>query len=131
MMNRDQRRNYGGLTVGLVLLGLGVILLLHKFGVITGRIFIPGWWALPIVALGVAKTVGARRGKSVGEGVTLTLIGAWLYLAQSGFRGFTYGNSWPLVLVAIGAGMVARAIANQWMSDRATGSREERHDGNV
>lgn len=127
MTNRDRRRNWGGLTVGLVLLGLGVILLLRELGVITGSIFIPGWWALPIVALGVAKLIGARRGKSVGEGVTLTLIGAWLYLAQSGFHGFTYGNSWPLVLVAIGAGMVARAIANPWMSDRGDSYQEERH----
>ena len=127
MTGRDRKCNWGGLTVGLVLVGFGVLLLLHKLGVVTGSIFIPGWWALPIIALGLAKTVRARRGKDAGEGVTLTLIGAWLYAAHTGYRGLDYGNSWPLILVAIGAGMVARAIANQWMTDRGTAPREERH----
>jgi hypothetical protein len=127
MTVRDRRRNWGGLTVGLVLVGFGVLLLLHKLGVVTGSIFIPGWWALPIIALGLAKTVRARRGKDVGEGVSMTLIGAWLYVAQTGYRDLSYHNSWPLILVALGAGMVARAIANQWMTDRETAPREERH----
>lgn len=127
MTYKDRRCSWGGLAIGLVLLGLGVVLLLREFGVIAGSIFVPGWWALLIVALGVAKLIGARRGTSVGEGVTLTLIGAWLYMAHTGFHGFTYGKSWPLILAAIGAGMVARAIANLWMSDRGTCSQEERH----
>jgi len=127
MTGTDRKRNWVGLTVGLILLGLGVVLLLRELGVVSGSIFIPGWWALLIVALGLAKTVRARRGRDVGGGVTLTLIGAWLYMAHTGYHNLSYGNSWPLVLVAVGAGLVVRTIANQLMPDRGTWSEEERH----
>jgi len=123
----DRRCNWGGLTMGLVLLGLGVVFLLRELGVVSGSIFISGWWALLVAGLGLAKAVQARQAKDVGGGVTLTLIGAWLYVAHTGYHGFSYHNSWPLVLVAVGAGMVARTIANQWMPDRSVWSREERH----
>ncbi len=127
MICTDRKCNWGGLIVGLVLVGLGVVFLLREFGVVSGSIFVSGWWALLVAGLGLAKIVGSRRAKDLGGGVTLTLIGAWLYLAHTGNLGFTYHNSWPLVLVAVGAGMVARTIANQWMPDHTTWSREERH----
>jgi len=123
----DRKHSWGGLTTGLVLLGLGVLFLLRELRVLTGPIFVSGWWALLVVVLGLAKAVRPRRAKDVGEGVTLTLIGAWLYLAHTGYQGFTYHSTWPLVLVAAGAGMVARTIASQWLPDRRFWSREDRH----
>ncbi len=127
MTGTDRRRNWGGLTVGLVLIALGLLFLLREFEVITGSIFIHGWWALLVAGVGLAKLVGSRQAKDLGGGVTLTLIGAWLYLAHTGNLGFTYGNSWPLILVAVGAGMVTRTIASHWMPDRTCWTRGERH----
>jgi hypothetical protein len=127
MRHTDRNHGWGGLVAGLVLLGLGVVFLLRELGVLTGSIFVSGWWALLVVVLGLAKAVRPRHAKDVGEGVTLALIGVWLYLAHTGYQGFSYHSTWPLVLVAVGAGMVARTIANRWLPDRRIWSREERH----
>lgn len=123
----EGKRSWGGLTTGLLLLALGVFFLLRELNVLTGSIFFSGWWAALVVALGLAELVRARRAKDVGEGVTMTLIGVWLYCAHTGAFDFSYHSTWPLVLVAVGGGMVARTVASRWMPDRRFGSREDRH----
>ena len=120
--------NWGGLTTGLVLLALGVFFLLRELGVVAGTIFVSGWWAALVVLVGLAKLVRPRRAKDIGGGVTLTLIGVWLYMAHTGTWGFSYHSTWPLALVAVGAGMMARTIAHQWMPDRRMREREVCHD---
>jgi len=119
--------DWGSLTTGIVLLALGVFFLLRELGVVAGSIFVSGWWALLVVVLGLAKLVRSRRASDVGEGVSLALIGAWLYMAHTHTQGFTYGSTWPLALFAVGAGIVARAIAGHWLPDTKCRPREERH----
>ncbi len=127
MTYADGHCDWGGLTTGIVLLALGVFFLLRELGVVAGSIFFSGWWALLIVVLGLAKLVRPRRASHVGEGVTMALIGAWLYMAHTHAQGFTYGSTWPLALFAVGAGMIARAIAAHWLPERRCRLREERH----
>ena len=127
MMSKSGELNWGGLFTGLVVLGLGVLFLLRELGVTKWNFLVEGWWALLLVVLGLARLLSARRAKRVGEGVTLTLLGAWLFVAHTGQFGLTYGTSWPLVLVAIGAGMMARAIARHWIPDHASFHPREGH----
>lgn len=127
MASKDGELNWGGLLTGLVVLGLGVLFLLREFGVTKWSFLVHGWWALLVVVLGLAKLLSARGAKKVGEGVTLTLLGVWLFVVHTGQYGLTYGNSWPLVLVAVGAGMMARAIARHWIPDRASFRPREGH----
>jgi len=128
MTYSDGNCNWGGLTTGIVLLALGVFFLLRELGVVAGGIFVSGWWAFLVVAVGLAKLIRPRRAKDIGGGVTLTLMGVWLYMAHTGCLGFTYHSTWPLALVAVGAGLVARTIANQWLPDRRRRAREVCHD---
>ena len=121
MTSGESRTNWSGVATGLIVLGLGVVFLLQELGVLRGEIFFTGWWALLLVVLGLAKLVRPRRAKDVGGGVTLALIGVWLYLAHGRAYGLSFENSWPLALVAVGAGMVARSVALQWLPDRVGG----------
>lgn len=123
-----RNRNWGSLFVGLLLLTLGVVFLGREMGWIGPVSLFDGWWALILVVAGLAKLVQASRAKDVGGGVTLTLLGAWLFAAHTGWQGLRYHNSWPLALVAVGAGMVVRALAQQWMTDRVfSAGEEDRH----
>lgn len=128
MALKEGELNWGGIFIGLLLVGLGVLFLLRELHVTTGSILIGGWWALLIVALGLSKLLRPHRAKHVGEGVMLAILGAWLFLAHTERYGLSYENSWPLVLVAVGAGMVARALAQRWLPDRVwVRTREDHH----
>jgi len=96
MMRRDDT---GTLFVGLVLIGLGAIFLLHAEHAV--RV----WWPMVIVFLGVAKVT-----RNVWSGLWLISVGAWLQAIQLRFWNLTYGNSWPLLLIALGAVITFRAI---------------------
>ncbi len=123
-----KERDWGGLLTGLVLLGVGAVFLLRELGTPPGPLIFSGWWAALVAVLGLAKLVRPRRAHAVGSGVTMFLLGTWMFVAHTGAWGLTWRNSWPLALVAVGAGMVARATAQSWLPDRAgCGRRERRH----
>lgn len=112
---------------GLILLGLGVVFLLRELDIIEGDIFFQGWWAWILIVLGLSELIRARRAGDVDSGVTLVLLGTWLYLVMTGWHQLTFRNSWPVVLVAVGAGMVARSIAAHWLPEGRGHRRHHRH----
>ena len=75
------------------------------------------WWGLFVVVLGALALVQPRRAGDVGNGVSFIIFGIWCVLATTGAYGFTWGNSWPLALVAVGAGTIAHGIAARWLPD--------------
>jgi len=93
----------GGIAFGLILMGVGVVLLLEQQGLIPNGFWRHGWpWI--IVLLAVIQLATARSAGRVRDGVTFALIGGWMVMVESHWRGLTWANSWPLVLAAIGAG---------------------------
>jgi hypothetical protein len=50
----------------------------------------------------------------------MILLGAWFLAVTSGWMGLTYGNSWSLVLVAAGVGIVAKALTGEERRRRST-----------
>ena len=81
---------------------------------ITLKIALFGW---PLVTLVLFALMRPRRARHVGEGVMFVLLGAWFLIASNGAYGLGWHNSWPLALVAIGAGSVARALAARWLPE--------------
>jgi hypothetical protein len=110
------RGRSGRFATGLILIGLGVVALLGQQGIIPHEFWRHGWpWivvALAAVQLATAKTVGR-----LGDGVFFGLIGVWLVLVEAHWRGFTYANSWPLTLVAVGASYVVKAVAGSFLPE--------------
>ena len=119
-------RNLRQVGWGVFLILIGVVYLLEWHGVLP-RWAAHGWWPLIVIGLGVVQTVGADRARKLGSGVTLTLLGVWFFAATNRWYGMDWGNSWPLALVAVGAGTVARAIAANWLPDQRWVRKEGPH----
>jgi len=114
---RRRYRRTHGVFWGLLFVGLGAALLLDRMPEL--HLGSPWtWWPFFVVALGFARLVTAGRPKDVGDGVMFMLIGGWFWVAQTGWHGFTWGNSWPLALIAVGLGMVTTALAGKVMPPR-------------
>ncbi|OGF13177.1 MAG: hypothetical protein A2W00_13965 [Candidatus Eisenbacteria bacterium RBG_16_71_46] len=93
---------------GTFLIALGALMLLERLGVLAVPPATRLWPAI-LIALGVARFAEGR----VGAGLTWMLAGGWLLACGFGWLGLTFGNSWPLLLVALGVGIVVRALRHE------------------
>lgn len=104
------------LVWGFFLIALGSAFLLDRFGAIDlpniGRL-----WPLIFVVIAASHLAEGRPGSAI----TLLFTGAWLMACNEGWMGLDYGNSWPLLLVAIGIGIVIRALTREDARKRRTG----------
>jgi len=111
-----------GWFVGVVLIALGLIFLLENFG----YVFTENWWAL-FIYLGAAATfvnmwrewriAGWFNSKAAGSltfGLVLTTV-ASIFLFD-----LLWDTWWPLILVAVGAGIVIG-----WILGSATGAERQ------
>ena len=103
--------------LGCFFIALGVLLMLDRF---TG-LGLGDWgqlWPFIFIALGAARLLEGR----VGSATTLFLLGTWFLVCENGWWGFGYGNSWPLIIVFVGVGMVVRALCGErWSGCRIGG----------
>jgi hypothetical protein len=109
---RDEKHNRmhmrKRLVWGFFLIVLGTGFLLDRLGILympsIGRM----WPAifLVIAAIHVAEN-------RLGGAITWVVLSAWFFACEFGWYGFDYRNSWPLVLVAVGAGIVVRAVRGE------------------
>lgn len=97
----EEPRNPVAMIVGSVLIVLGVLVALDRTGVI-------GWtnqrnlWPLIFIAIGLAQLAYTYDSRPR-RGFVFLLGGSWLLLHEMNVMPFS--NSWPLLLVAIGAAM--------------------------
>jgi hypothetical protein len=108
MEERSEEVRWSRLVWGLCLIALGGAFLLDRFGMIhipdLGRL-----WPVVLIVIGVTRLVGRRPG----SGLTLLLMGGWFLACGFEWLGFTWENSWPLILVAVGAGIIIRALSGE------------------
>ena len=90
------------MTIGLLIMLLGVGLLLDRTGVIDGLDYV-SFWPVAIITLGLVK-LSHRGADGRREGGWWVVFGAWMLLNQ--LHVLRLRESWPLVLVAIGISMV-------------------------
>lgn len=93
---------------GLMLI-IGTALLLDNLDVIyIGNLW--NHWPFIVVAIGIAKFLETDNAKGRGEGIWLVFIGLWLYASVFHIFGLSFGTSWPLLLVGVGASMIWNSI---------------------
>ena len=105
-MARDEgNRGTRALVWGVFLMLVGSAFVLDRAGVIelpnVGRL-----WPLVFGVIAMGHIVEGRYGSAL----TMLLLGAWFFACEFHWYGFMYSNSWPLVLIAVGAGIVLRAL---------------------
>jgi hypothetical protein len=108
-MHRN-RAATGTLVSGLAIAGVGVILLLDKFGVVDAALL---WrfWPLLFVVGGVARLADSDTSSGRIWGGCLISVGVLLTLNQFGYIHYGIGQLWPLFLIA--AGVVLAWHANE------------------
>lgn len=111
--------NAGGLVAGSVLMVLGVLFLIARFTDLGFDDIIRTWWPMIVIFVGVPKLA---RYETLWNGLWLVAVGSWMQIIQLDLFGATYRNSWPLLLIVLGGGMVARAIVDATV-------RREQHNG--
>lgn len=107
-MNRKIDRS--ALINGLFLIGLGVLFLLDRLHIEDFGDLIRTYWPSVIILFGISHLM---RRESIWSGAWLVVIGAWLQLVRLHLFGLTYSNSWPLILIASGAGITLRALSDR------------------
>jgi hypothetical protein len=94
---------------GIVLIIVGTLFLLQQFDVTRfGRLW--DYWPLILVALGVARILDPVENERRGSGYWLLAIGTWLLIGSLELFGFSYGTSWPLLLVMFGIIIIGQAV---------------------
>ena len=105
-MSRVERTRGSSLFWGMALIGLGVLFLLQRLGIVEHHL-LHRFWPLLIVMAGISNLFCAR---TVWRGVWVIAAGCWLQAIALGVFGLTFSNSWPLLLIAAGASMVLRTF---------------------
>ena len=121
----DKKQNSAeGILWGLSLVALGVVFLLVQRDLLPRHLFYSWWtwWPAILILIGLVKLARPGTPEDVGSGVSTILFGLWFFATQNEWYGLRWRNSWPLALVAVGAGMMAKAVAAGVMRG---GSRKE------
>jgi predicted membrane protein len=99
-------RGWGGLIPGAIILAVGIIFLLDSLGYVRARHFLQ-FWPMILIFVGIAKM--ARRDSRI-WGALVLLFGIFLQLSELGIGHFSWGQFWPLLLIAGGAMAMWSAI---------------------
>jgi hypothetical protein len=94
---------------GLVLIGVGVTIFLDQMDIIQ----VEGlwhYWPLLLVISGINKMIGYPTAKHFTSGLWTMFMGLWLFAVTEHEFGLTFGNSWPLPIIACGITMVLEPL---------------------
>lgn len=112
MRRYDRKLNrWDSLVWGVGMIAMGVVFMLHYLNLVEWTMW-REWWPALVIFFGVMRLFTARTPRRIGDAIVWLLMGGWFVVAANRMYGLTWGNSWPLALVAVGAGTVARAIAS-------------------
>lgn len=118
--DRCSRQPRDHVFTGLVLITVGVAALLEQqgYGVLQAL-----WthWPLVFGVFGLLRLLSARRARHVSSGLFMLLLSAWFYGCETEYRGMSYHNSWPMLLLALGLGKIVLG----WWGMRQAGRQGE------
>ena len=102
---------WDSLVWGVGLITMGVLFMLHYLHLMAWDAW-RAWWPALVIFFALLRLLTARTPRRIGDAVCWMCMGGWFIVAANGMYGLTWGNSWPLALVAVGVGTVARAVAS-------------------
>ena len=108
----DSPRIRGSLIAGTILLAVGLLFLFNNFDFIE---FGPvtHFWPLIIIAIGVTKFLTAEHPAERRRGGWWMMIGLWFLISTLHLYGFSFHNSWPILLIILGINSLWRALDPQ------------------
>ena len=112
-------RGVGAETGGVMLIITGLAFAVERFASIDG---VWRWLPLLVVYLGARDLWNPAPGAP--PRTVPVLVGIWLLISTIQFLGFDFLNSWPLLLVLVGLGLVVDGILEGNRSERQLSHRE-------
>jgi Domain of unknown function (DUF5668)/Cell wall-active antibiotics response 4TMS YvqF len=110
MERRGHHSPFGGVLVGTILAGVGVMLLLENLDIpFMDEIW--RWWPVILIGIGAARVVTSWGMGGKIWGSAMIFIGGLFLLHNFGYlHGDPWSFFWPVILIAVGIGMLARGI---------------------
>jgi len=99
----------GRVILGFGLLAVGVVAGLDKLGVADVSNLL-SYWPVLLILLGAARLAGWPEVRRTSCGVFWLVVGSALLVSVQGWISIELWDLWPVILVAIGAKMVVRAL---------------------
>lgn len=121
MTETEKKLDPKGLAWGLLLIALGALFLLENLDVASIGFLVRRYWPMIVVAVGLPKLFDRA---TVWSGLWLVAVGGWLQMCHMRIAGLTYGSSWPLLLIVLGGGMIARALIEGFARPAERGNHE-------
>ena len=99
----------GSLAVGLLIMLLGTAFLLEQLDFYDIR-EVWRFWPMVLIAVGLVQLLRPGDGR---PSIFLLLMGVWLQVSTLGLWGLDWGDSWPLLIMFIGASLVFDATVGR------------------
>lgn len=94
---------------GLFLIGVGALYLLDRLDM-TDLYTVWQYWPVFVAISGINKLLPGTTSKRIVSGLFEIFFAAWFYVAYQELWGLTLFNSWPLLIIAFGAGMMIEPL---------------------
>jgi uncharacterized integral membrane protein len=105
-------RQTSRLIAGALLLILGVLFALQNLGVVRAG-HLGDYWPLLLVWVGLSRMLGPRRGRHFASGLVILLMGVFFQLDRLDVILVPMRHFWPLLLIAIGFGLIADSFVGR------------------
>ncbi len=111
------RPNVSRTLIGLAFVICGLLLILMNMEVIPS-VSIWKYWPAILIIIGIAKLGDESERGAVMDGAMWIVWGLWFFACTFNWFGFTYGNSWPVLLIAGGITMVWKSLLPKTSHDQ-------------
>jgi hypothetical protein len=111
-MDNGEYRPRKRLLWGMILIGAGCLFLLDRMDIYEVDEIWRYWPAL-IALAGLVEILSATCIKHVTHGFLNIVIGCWLYASIENLWGLTFGNSWPILMIAFGITVAVNGLTDQ------------------
>lgn len=105
---------------GLLLIAVGTVVLFDRLGYLEIGPVWDYWhyWPLLLVVGGINQAIGSPSPRELGSGLWTAFIGLWLFACFEHVFGLTFGNSWPLFILAWGLKLVFQPLVARRFASR-------------
>jgi hypothetical protein len=97
---------------GVILIAAGGLFLVDRMDMYNVDWRFYGWhiWPIFIAIAGLVDVLSATRFRHVSRGLLHIVLGLWLYVVIGNLWGWTFGNSWPVLMIAFGFSVVLNGL---------------------